>query len=110
MGKLSKAIKYAEALSEEEKNEFMDYFKTNVTEDEAKETKQEEKKEEKPKETKAEESNDIIKMFEAMNKKLEVLSERVEKSKSFGVKAQPKQSKDTNTFDEVFAGLVKNQR
>ena len=105
MDKLAKAIKLANQLTDEQKKDFAEFFKK---EEEQTEVIEEVvvKKEEEPivKEEKVD-ANSIKELFKSMRAEIKTLSETVEKSVPFGVKAQPKKPKDTSEFDDVFANL-----
>lgn len=119
MKKVTKAIKTCSSLSEEEKQDFYDFFKQEEEEVEEKEVvvKEEPKKEEKvevvdeqPKKEEApkKEEKDFDKVFEMMQslaKEVKTLKETNEKLKSFG--AQPKKinEKELDDFDTFFGNV-----
>lgn len=113
MSKVSKAFKALNGLNDDEKLELEDLFKEEQEEqkEEKKETKQEEKKEkqEDKKEEKQEET-EIEKLFNKMNEKISILTDKVEKMKPFGAKQKQQTGKDSSEFDDLFAGLRSKQR
>jgi hypothetical protein len=119
MKKVTKAIKLVSGLTDEEKEEFAEFFKQEVEDEE--EVKEEVKKEEpeKPKqkvepmkeEPKKEEFdfNGFLKQYQEDMKVLveEVKTLKTQNVEKIGIKAKPKESKGENSFEDIFAKLTK---
>jgi hypothetical protein len=115
MKKVTKAIKLVSGLTDEEKEEFAEFFKQEE------EVKEEVKKEEpeKPKqkveptkeEPKKEEFdfNGFLKQYQEDMKVLveEVKTLKTQNVEKIGIKAKPKESKGENSFEDIFAKLTK---
>jgi len=107
MKTLTKALKYAQALNDEEKAEFLEFFKKDEEKGEEEVTKKQEEKEE-------DKVVDFEKLFNDLSGKLDTtikefgsFKEKVEKSKSFGEKAKTKGKNTSNEFDSIFNNLTK---
>jgi hypothetical protein len=126
MKKVTKAIKLVNGFSDEEKQEFAEFFKTDepekkeetkveekveVKEEEKVETKEEPKKEEVKEEEKKvdfeELFNKLQTQFTEVVKEVKILKEQ--KVEQVGVKAKPKGAKDGNAFEDIFAKLTQGQ-
>lgn len=114
MKKVTKAIKLVSGLTDEEKQEFAEFFKQEEEETQEQETKEEETQEEEQEEETTEEKTvevhpDVLKMFESLNEKIENLTKTVPKTKSFGAKKKQGEGKETKGFDDIFASLTSGQ-
>ncbi|NOQ50474.1 MAG: hypothetical protein GQ557_02255 [Mycoplasmataceae bacterium] len=112
MSKLSKAIKLAQGLTDEERVEFADFFKVEEQEEKQevkKEVKEEIKKEVKQEE-KQEEQSELKKLFTAMNEKIESLETKLIKQTPFGKKQKQGSGKESTEFDDLFSELRSKQR
>ena len=112
MSKLSKAIKLAQGLNDEEKVEFADFFKVDEPKIEKEEVKKvvEEKKEEVKVVEEVKEQTDIEKLFNKMNDKIESLEKKLVKNTAFGAKQKQQGGKESTEFDDLFASLRSQQR
>ena len=116
MSKLSKAIKLAQGLTDEEKVEFAEFFaqeeeveETEVTEEIKEEKKEKKQKEEPVIETKVHVTDDLKELFKTMQDKIEKLDEKITKQTPFGAKQKQTKGNEKNEFDDVFANLTSQQ-
>jgi hypothetical protein len=117
MKKVTKAIKNYSQLNDEEKQEFLEFFKqeeeTKKEEPKVEEPKKEEVKVEPVVEPKKEEPKkefDFDGFMARYNEEMKVVVKELKTLKetnkeTIGIKAKPKESKGENSFDDVFARL-----
>jgi len=111
MNKITKAIKLVSGLTEEEKQEFAEFFKQEEVEEP--ETKKEEPKVEVAKvetkqEPKVEEKSQIDILLEQMGvlaQEVKTLKEVQTKTTSFGAKPKQGDGKSSTDFDDIFKNL-----
>ena len=112
MKKVTKAIKLANALNDEEKAEFLEFFKKEEDKGEVEVTKKQEEKKEEKKEVKQEEvkkevskDSEFMAKFNKMVTEFGELKEKFSKSKAFGEKAKPADKGTGTDFDTAFGNL-----
>lgn len=118
MKKVTKAIKLVSGLTDEEKQEFAEFFKQEEEEVETKvEEKEEVKKEVKKEEPKKEEKvdfeskfNELLEITTGLAKEVKDLKEKQPKLDSFGAKQKQGEGKETNDFNDLFNKLTQTQR
>lgn len=120
MKKVTKAIKIVSGLSDEEKQEFAEYFKKDdddVTEDSKEEVKEEvkekvEEKEEVDKKDKVEEPSQLevlLKQMQSLTEEVKTLKEGQKKTKAFGTQPKQGEGKDSSDFEDLFQKLAGRQ-
>ena len=119
MKKVTKALKLVNSLSEEERQEFAEFFKPEEAE-EAKDPEQKEPAKEVKKEVKEEVSKEdttqkderfekLLEGFETLAQEIKSIKEKQPKLKDFGAKQKQGEGKEVNDFDTLFGNLTSGE-
>ena len=122
MKKVTKAIKLVSGLTDEEKQEFAEFFKQEEEEPKTEEPKVEEKpkteepkqepdKKEEPKQEQnfEEKFNKLLEGFNTLATEVKTIKEDQKKGKTFGAKGKQGEGKETKDFDSIMAELTSTQ-